>query len=171
PAEGLDRGVFGLADIVTPNRTELTILARAEARRTGRPDPGGDGPERGARLLLGASSEGAGPSVAIVITLGAAGALLVPAGSGPALEIRAPAVTVVDTTGAGDAFAGALAHGLATGRSLEEAARRAVTAGSLATTRIGAREGLPTAAELDAAMVALSTGGPDGVSPERRPAS
>jgi ribokinase len=61
-------------------------------------------------------------------------------------------VEVVDTTGAGDAFNGALAAALAEGRSLEEAVRRAVAAGSLATTRPGAREGMPTPAELDVAL-------------------
>jgi ribokinase len=158
PADGLDRGVFGLADIVTPNRTELTILARAEARRTGRPDPGGDGPERQARLLLGASSEGAGPRLAIVVTLGSAGAIVVPAGGGPMVEVAAPRVVAVDATGAGDAFAGAMAAAVAEGRDLVTAVRRAVVAGSLATTTVGARDGMPSAKELEAALeTALGT--------------
>ena len=152
PAAGLDRGVLGLADVVTPNRQELTILARAEARRVGRPDPGGDGSENQARLLLDLSSEGPGPRLGIVVTLGAGGALLVRTDGSKSLEIPAPAVRAVDATGAGDALAGSLAARLANGSSFEEAARRAVVAGSLATTKVGAREGMPTGEELEAAL-------------------
>jgi ribokinase len=63
----------------------------------------------------------------------------------------------VDTVGAGDALNGALAAGLAAGLDLSEAARRAVVAGSLAVTRAGAREGMPNAAELDAALAGPGT--------------
>ncbi|MCU0484414.1 MAG: PfkB family carbohydrate kinase, partial [Chloroflexi bacterium] len=77
----------------------------------------------------------------------AAGALAVPA-DGPALAIPAAHVVPLDTTGAGDAFNGALAAGLAAGLPLDAAARQAVTAAGLSTTRAGARGGMPTAAEL-----------------------
>jgi ribokinase len=66
--------------------------------------------------------------------------------------IHAPRVEAVDTVGAGDALNGALAAGLAAGLDLPEAARRAVVAGSLAVTRAGAREGMPTATELGTAL-------------------
>jgi ribokinase len=62
--------------------------------------------------------------------------------------LPAPHVTVVDTTAAGDAFCGCLAAELAAGRSLEDAARVAVLAGSLACTVEGAVPSLPTAAHL-----------------------
>ena len=55
------------------------------------------------------------------------------------VEIAAPEVEVVDTTGAGDAFNGVLAAGLAAGRGVEEAARRAVEAASASVRRAGAR--------------------------------
>jgi ribokinase len=151
PAGGLDRRTFGQVDVLTPNRTELGQLVSAEARRVGRPGPPADRPERAARTLLDASSEGAGAG-AVLVTLGAAGALLVTAGE-PAVELPAPVVRAVDTVGAGDAFNGALAAALAHGRSLEDAARAAVAAGSLATLQAGAREGMPTAAELERALV------------------
>ena len=51
---------------------------------------------------------------------------------------------MVDTTGAGDAFVGALALRLARGASLEEAVSYAVRAGSAAVTRGGAQGALPT---------------------------
>jgi ribokinase len=64
-------------------------------------------------------------------------------------EVSAAKVVTVDSTGAGDAFCGALAVALAEGRPLIEAVSRAMVGGGLATTRNGAREGMPTGAELD----------------------
>jgi ribokinase len=64
-------------------------------------------------------------------------------------EVPADQVATVDSTGAGDAFCGALAAALAEGRPLAEAVKRAVAGSALATTRVGAREGMPTAAELE----------------------
>ncbi|HEY6014483.1 MAG TPA: PfkB family carbohydrate kinase, partial [Candidatus Limnocylindrales bacterium] len=70
---------------------------------------------------------------------------------GRATTIPAPPVAVVDSTGAGDTLNGALAAGLAEGLPIGDAAARAVCAASLATTRAGAREGMPTIDELRAA--------------------
>ena len=64
----------------------------------------------------------------------------------------APAFTVVDTTGAGDTFTGALAASLADGLPLADAVRRGIAAGSLACTRHGAQPSIPTKAEIDAAL-------------------
>ncbi|WP_406729605.1 PfkB family carbohydrate kinase [Streptomyces sp. GD-15H] len=55
----------------------------------------------------------------------------------------APAVTVVDTTGAGDVFCGVLAAELAHGHPLTRAAATATTAGAFAVTALGARGALP----------------------------
>jgi len=86
-----------------------------------------------------------------VVTLGAAGAIVIrPDGS--LVEAVAPRVEAVDTVGAGDTFVGALVADLATGRILDEAVRRAVVAAALSTTKAGARSGMPTRAELDAAL-------------------
>ncbi len=151
PAGGLDRRVLGLADVLTPNRGELAELVGAEARRIGRRlDSGTDRPERGARSLLEPSSEGPPVGKAVIVTLGAAGALLVRPGGSP-LALPVPDVSAVDAVGAGDAFNGALAALLAAGAGIEVGARRAVVAGALATTRRGARAGMPTLPELDAA--------------------
>jgi ribokinase len=86
----------------------------------------------------------------VIVSLGAGGALLVPAG-GDAISIPAPPVEVVDTVGAGDTLNGALAAGLAEGLAILDAARMAVTAAALAVTRRGAREGMPTRIELEQA--------------------
>jgi ribokinase len=186
PATGIDRAVFALADIVTPNRNELSMLLHTEARRTGRrTDASQEIPSR-ARLLLDPGPEGPGVRKAVIVTLGAAGVMVlertgaglgraaampggevpggVPAGvtAGAAAAnagtesdgvriwaVPAERVSTVDSTGAGDAFNGALAAAIAEGRPLAEAVHRAVAAGALATTHVGAREGMPTALELE----------------------
>ncbi|NNF53487.1 MAG: ribokinase [Acidimicrobiales bacterium] len=76
---------------------------------------------------------------AVVVTLGSEGALLV--SEGEVAQIPAPAVNVVDTTGAGDAFCGALAVRLAAHRAIPTVAdvQFAVAAGTAATQVRGAR--------------------------------
>jgi ribokinase len=123
PARELDGDVLQRVDVLVPNRGELELLA------------GPGDPADAARRL-------AGPRV-VVVTLGADGALVV---DGDHVEhVRAHPVEVVDTTGAGDAFCGALADALARGALLTEAARWGVAAAALSVTRRGAQEGMPTA--------------------------
>lgn len=110
--------------------------------------------EHEAAFLLGSEVEGAqgalsaapellqlGPR-SVVITLGADGSVYAE-GEG-AEHISSPEVEVVDTTGAGDAFVGALAVKLADGSSLEEAVSYAARAGAAAVTKEGAQGALPT---------------------------
>jgi ribokinase len=127
-----------------------TILNPAPAAGwTGRPFGLADvlTPNEGELVVLG----GAGArSTTTLVSLGAAGASLRTADGDEA--IPAMRVEAVDTVGAGDTLNGALAGGLADGLALADAARRAVAAASLAVTRAGAREGMPTTAELDAAL-------------------
>lgn len=134
PAHGLDAAMLALADILTPNRGELAVLA------------GDDGPAAGS-IALALLDGAVGRSC--IVSLGADGALLVDGDGTTAIPV--PQVEVVDTVGAGDTLNGALAAGLAAGLSLPDAARRAVLAASMAVTRAGAREGMPTLAELQAA--------------------
>ncbi|WP_432849011.1 ribokinase [Amycolatopsis sp. CA-161197] len=87
-----------------------------------------------------------GPRAAVV-TLGAKGAAVVtPDG---VTEVPSPPVTAVDTTGAGDAFAGALAASLAEGTTLPDAARRAARVAALSVTRAGAQPSYPTLDDLE----------------------
>lgn len=78
----------------------------------------------------------------VVITVGADGAVFSDGES--TKHLPAPRVEVVDTTGAGDAFVGALATRLARGESLGEAVAYAVRAGAAAVTKEGAQGALPT---------------------------
>jgi ribokinase len=90
-----------------------------------------------------------------VITLGAAGAVI--AVNGAVTQIPAPTVQVVDTTGAGDAFCGAMAAALAAGLDPVEAARIGVATGSLATTRHGAQPSIPTRDEVEQFLASTAT--------------
>jgi ribokinase len=133
PARELPRSLLGLADVLNPNQSELELLAGVRVAGVG-------DAERAARVLIGLGVP------AVVVTLGAAGALVV-ADDG-AWHLPGYKVDVVDTTGAGDAFNGGLAVGLVDGLGLCDAARFANAAGALATTALGAQEALPTRARV-----------------------
>lgn len=81
------------------------------------------------------------------VTLGGDGALIA-TGTG-VVHIPAPAVKVVDTTGAGDAFHGAYVVAVADGADAIEAARFASAVAALKCTRLGGRAGLPTRDEVE----------------------
>lgn len=134
PARALVRDVLALVDPLVVNEHEAAVLLEAgvDAER----------PELAARALLerGARS--------VVITLGAAGAVAADRSDGYC-NVAAPAVRAVDTTGAGDAFTGALALALARGATLAAAVHAGVRAGSFAVQRLGAQSSLPTSSDLD----------------------
>jgi len=90
-----------------------------------------------------------GPS-SVIVTLGDQGA--VASLEGVRVEVPVPTVTVVDTTGAGDAVCGSFAAALAAGDSPEQALRYGVTAGSLACTVAGAQRSQPRRAEIEAIL-------------------
>ena len=84
----------------------------------------------------------------IALTLGAAGAVLLKDG-GQLARAAAPAVTAVDTVGAGDTFVAAFVVGLLEGRQPGDALRRACVAAALTVTHEGAQTAMPTAAQVD----------------------
>ena len=67
-------------------------------------------------------------------------------------HVKRQKVSVVDTTGAGDAFNGALAVALAEGMELGRAVRFANAAGAKAYAKFGAQPALPTRMEVEAVM-------------------
>ncbi|WP_029434022.1 ribokinase [Blastococcus sp. URHD0036] len=135
PADLLER-----VDVLVPNEHELAALA-------GVPDT-----ERSPAEVAALARSLAGPRTSVVVTLGARGAVVVPAGDAPALLQAPPPVTPVDTTGAGDCFCGALCQALARGQQLPEAVRYAATAAALSTTGPGARGALPANRDVQAAL-------------------
>lgn len=86
----------------------------------------------------------------VVITLGGTG--LIWSRNGETGAMPAPEVAVIDSTGAGDAFHGAFALGLARGMAWEEMLYFASRVGALTCTRLGARAGLPGASEVTALL-------------------
>jgi len=128
PSQPLPADLLAAVDVLVPNEHELAQLAGV---------PAGERPP--AELVALARSVASG---SVVVTLGARGALVVPA-DGAVLLQAPPPVTPVDTIGAGDCFCGALAQALARGEDLGPAVRYAVTAAALSTTGAGARGALP----------------------------
>ncbi|MEU1347058.1 ribokinase [Streptomyces sp. NPDC005775] len=87
---------------------------------------------------------------AVVITLGAKGCLYAARG-GQTVHFPAPDVTAVDTTGAGDTFAGTLAVALGEGQPVPKAVAWAAAAAALCVQKPGASISMPYRTEIDAA--------------------
>jgi ribokinase len=128
PPRPLPAELLARTDVLVPNEHELAALAGQPARE-----------RTPAELVELARSVASG---AVVVTLGARGALVVPAEGAPFVQTPPP-VDAVDTTGAGDCFCGALGQALARGEDLACAVRYAVAAAALSTTGPGARGALP----------------------------
>ncbi|MBJ3774315.1 PfkB family carbohydrate kinase [Acuticoccus mangrovi] len=121
-APPLDPGpLLGLADVMVANKDEAVALF-------GAPVADGRHPPKGVARL--------------VVTRGARGALLWEAGGCTVLP--APTVDPVDTTGAGDAFAGTLAAGIALGVDLRRALAAAMRSAADSVTRRGTHAAIAT---------------------------
>jgi 6-phosphofructokinase 2 len=112
-AAALDQGVF----LIKPSRDELAGLVGADL------DLGLDGQVDAARAIVAG-----GRAQVVALTLGAAGAVLVT--SEEVLRLPTPQVELASAVGAGDAFLAGLVLRLAEGRTLAQAFRTAVAAGS-----------------------------------------
>ena len=131
PPREVSGDLLRLSDPLVVNEHEAAFLLGEDAQT----------PEESAGKLLDL-----GPPSAVV-TLGGAGAILATENS--SRHFPAPEVQVVDTTGAGDAFVGALAAKLAEGTLLEEAVPYAVLAGAVAVMREGAQGSLPAPEDVE----------------------
>ena len=125
PAAALPDAVVAHCDVLVVNEHEQVVVA-------------GSAPIAAAHGALLARVAGA-----VITTLGARGAVVTDADG--TLVVPAAPVDVVDTTGAGDAFAGVLCARLAAGDDLRTASRWAVAAGSLAVRRRGTHDSFPDA--------------------------
>ncbi|MDR1392908.1 MAG: ribokinase [Bifidobacteriaceae bacterium] len=130
PARTLPDEAWDLIDVVTPNQTEAAVLLGLDPQAV--PDQASLATELARRV-----------GRAAVMTLGGQGALLAQAGELLAVP-AVPVERVVDTTGCGDAFSGALAVGLAQGRPLPDAVRLATAAGAHAASIAEVVPSLPT---------------------------
>ena len=132
PVMELDPAVLRTSDPLVVNEHEAAlVLAQL--------DPDAEVPEA-PEQIVGALREAGIASV--VLTLGARGSLVADADG--THRIPAAPVTAVDTTGAGDAFLGARAAGLARGETLPDAARLASRVGAFAATGQGAQPSYPS---------------------------
>lgn len=134
PAAPLDDAIFALCDYITPNETEAEELTGIGVRTL-------DQARAAASRLI---ERGAG---AAVITLGDKGALIHTAD----LSELVPAFRagpVVETTGAGDAFNGGFAVGLARDMAPVDAVRFGCAVAGISVTRAGTAPSMPTLAEV-----------------------
>ena len=129
PVIAVDRDVLLRADPLVVNEHEGALVLE----QFGKAGPGAHRDVVEALLACGFAS--------VVMTLGGTGALF--SDGGEVLAVPAPRVAVVDTTGAGDAFVGALAARLQAGDPLREAVRFAVRVGSYAVQYPGAQPSYP----------------------------
>jgi ribokinase len=83
-----------------------------------------------------------------IVTLGSEGAVLITS-DGNLSRVGAPTVNAVDTTGAGDAFVGVFAFGLASGKNPEDAMKLGIKVASMSVTRKGAQSSYPSQAEIE----------------------
>ncbi|WP_263366065.1 ribokinase [Edaphobacter bradus] len=140
PAPGckLPESIFPYCDYITPNETETEILTGICVDSLANADRAAD-----ALLARGVRN--------VVITLGAQGALV----KNAAIRQHVPAFsagTVVETTGAGDAFNGGLAVALAEKKDLVEAVRFGCAAAGISVTRPGTAPSMPYRGEVDALL-------------------
>ncbi len=133
PARQLPASLLSNVDILKPNRTEASVLLRRKVTT----------PETAIAAAKTLQTKIANDGLsAVVLTLGEQGLILCT----PTQTFHVPAIKtdVVDTTGAGDAFCGALATILANGNSLENSVTFAAAAGAAAVSVLGATPSMPT---------------------------
>ena len=138
PARALPDSVLALCDWVDPERERGIRTDRPSGRRAAA--------ARAAADLLVARGAGG-----VVITLGAQGALLHANGVSEIVPAIA-AGAVVETTGAGDAFNGAFATGLAEGLDPVAAVRLATAVAGISVTRAGTAPSMPERIEVEALL-------------------
>lgn len=138
PVQALPESVFAKLAYITPNETEAAAL-------TGIATDSDAGIKRAAEALL---AKGCGT---VIVTLGAKGVFVKSRDIESAVP-AAPGITPIDTTGAGDAFAGCFACAIAEGRPMMEALRFANAGAGISTTRIGTAPAMAQHAEIDAKL-------------------
>ena len=129
PYQPLSEELLAVTDWIIPNETEFKELLGQ--------DPTSD--EVLKKFRPGKNS---------IVTLGSEGAVLITS-DGDLTRVSAPTVNAVDTTGAGDAFVGVFAFGLASGKNPEDAMKLGIKVASMSVTRKGAQSSYPSQAEIE----------------------
>jgi len=129
PYQPLSKELLAVTDWIIPNETEFKEL-HGQA-------PTSDDVLKSFR-----------PGKNSIVTLGSEGAVLITS-DGNLTRVSAPKVNAVDTTGAGDAFVGVFAFGLASGKNPEDAMKLGVKVASMSVTRKGAQSSYPSQAEIE----------------------
>lgn len=144
PALAFDSALFALADLVILNESELAAFTGRQV----------DGTTSLAGIAEAARALQVNADQHVCVTIGRRG--LVAIIGGETHGIAGLAVEVVDTTGAGDCFTGAVAAELARGRQIVEALAFANVAASICVQRMGAGPSMPTSNEVADAMTKTS---------------
>ena len=139
PAVKLPEDLYPCLDYIKPNETEASTLAGIEVTGIASAEDAG-------RWFIDKGVKTA------IVTLGEHGAVLVT--NGKTEHFYPPKVKAVDTTGAGDIFAGALLMAMAEGKPIEEAINFANHAASISVTRRGVISAIPQTSEIVASMAA-----------------
>ena len=137
PPRPLEKSLLKEIDLIKPNASEAKELTGIEVKDR-------QSARAAAERLLAEGVQ------AVAIQAGREGNLLI-SSEGEHWFPRIP-VESIDATGAGDAFAGAMALELARNKSLPEAAKFANVAAALATTKLGAQLSLPRAEDVQALL-------------------
>ena len=140
PVQELSDELLGLVTYLTPNAGEVAALTGIEVSDL----------DSGRRAAARLCERGVGT---VIITLGEEGALVYDGAT--AVHFEAFPIEAIDTTGAGDAFNGALAVGLSAGGSLEQVIPLASAAAALTCTRRGAQDALPDRADVERFLQSL----------------
>jgi ribokinase len=139
-----DPATLAAVDYLVCNENELAALTGGDVADAARMDDADLSRRAGLLLDQGVKN--------LIVTLGRKGSLL----ASHEGIVRQPAFAVesVDTVGAGDCFCGVFAASLAGGMPVAAALRRASAAAAISTTRHGAQDSMPTAAEIGAFLAA-----------------
>ncbi|MDQ6613285.1 MAG: ribokinase [Actinomycetota bacterium] len=130
PAQTAPPELLALADFVVLNESELAFFAPADG------------------MVARLETLRQRPEQVMIATLGPQGAVAL--SDGKAVHVPGREVTVVDTTGAGDCFVGALAVALYSGSEIDEAVHFANLAASIAVQRPGAGTAMPSLSDIEA---------------------
>ncbi|MGE5411917.1 MAG: PfkB family carbohydrate kinase, partial [Clostridiales bacterium] len=127
-SEKLPDELLKLTTYITPNEGELERLTSMSVHSI-------EDIKKAGTKLLGYGVEN------VIVTMGKKGAFYI--SNDRTLKVKAKPVDAVDTTGAGDAFNGALASALSEDYKIEEAIEFANLAAAISVTRMGAQSSMP----------------------------